>query len=105
MGDIPLSTILGAGSILVTIFYFVFRDGGLDKFKKIFVKNQDMVKEKIEKLKLQEKVHQMEVKESEERVKKIKKKVEEFVFKAKKEIEETGKILKSEKLLEEFNEW
>lgn len=105
MGDIPLSTILGGGSILVTLFYFVFRGGGLNKFNKIFSKNQDMIKNKIEKLELQEKVHVMEVKESETKVKEVKKKVEEFVVKAKKEIEETGKISEPNKLLKEFEKW
>lgn len=105
MGDIPLSTILGGGSILVTLFYFVFRGGGFDKFKKIFSKNQDMIKEKMERLELQEKVHVMEVKESEAKVKEVKKKVKEFVVKAKKDIEETGKISEPDKLLEEFEKW
>lgn len=105
MNEIPLTTVLGGGSIILTLLFFVFRGEGIDKLKKIFGKGQDELKQKIENLELKEAAKIIEVKEAEKKVKEVKKRAINIIKEAKKEVEETGKLDNTEKLLEELDKW
>jgi DNA-binding ferritin-like protein len=105
MENMPLSVLVGGGSMILTLLFFVFRGEGLEKFKKIFGKGQEDLKKKIENLEVKEVASVVRVKEAEDRVKEVKEKASNIIKQVKKEIEETGKISNTEKLMEEFNEW
>lgn len=105
MGEFNLSTIVGTGSIVVTVIFFLLKGGYGDKIKALFAKKQNKIKDKLEKLELQEQVHRIEVREAELKVNQLKSKAETFIKNMKKEIDETGTIKEPEKLLKEFNKW
>ena len=105
MENISISMIVGGGSILLTLGFFLFKGNALKGFKKIFNRGQDSLKQKVKDLELKQAAKVIEVRDAEKKVEKIKKRVAEVIVKAKKEIEEVGKITDAEKLLEEFDRW
>jgi len=105
MEGINLTTLFGGGAIIISVLYFLFQSGGVDKIKKLFSKNQEDLENKIKELQIKEKEQIIKIQETEKVIEEKKEKVKEFVEKAKKEIEDTGKVTDAKKLLEEFNKW
>ena len=105
MQEIPLSVLVGGGSILISLGFFLCKGKDFSGLKKIFSGGRKELKKKIADLEVKEAAKVIEVKEAEKKVDRIKEKVNSFVKEAKREIKEAGKITDSEKLLEEFNQW